>query len=608
MPTIKLYRNRKGELRMPSKAQARYTLNLKQTIFAGAFALLALSAVESAHPLVSLAAISPFVVMRRRKSVSKEILADYPDLAFRLDQKGTIEAAFGKHVSASHSDSSEFASAYLHPEDRDGFRNALSEATNAPVSFPVRVGQPDGAWDAFEARISPSKGGYWVILQPVIPNANASARDNGQYDALTGLANRGYFLIELDRALAARERTNKNLAVLFVDIDHFKVINESLGHVAGDKLLDIFAQRLRASIRPTDFLARTSADEFVVLFPEVGSVEDAKTVSDRILKSVQSPVSIDGRTVVPSASLGLALAEGKPTSDQLMRQADIAMFKAKQSGRNRLVIFSAEMSKQAEDRLELEQELRRAIEEDHFVLHYQPIVDLETSEVVQLEALIRWQHPEQGMISPMRFIPVAEQTGLILPIGEWVLREACRQTAEWQWEFGFNLGINVNLSALQLQSADLVSTVERALADSGLSPEYLKLEITESMMMENLEEHLNKLNQLRDMGVKIAVDDFGTGYSSMAYLSRLPLTTLKIDRSFVNRIGASKEDDAIVRSIIGLAKALNLSVTSEGIETEAQLQRLQSLECEYGQGYFFSKPVPAQGIVELLTQHGVRAA
>jgi diguanylate cyclase (GGDEF)-like protein len=602
---------------MPSKAQARKNLNLRNTIFAGALALIAYSAVESAdhaHGYLSLAAISPFVAMRRkpkRKSLPRaasEVLSDFPNPAFRLNANGEIELEFGRLASASHSDSPEFATANLHPDDREGFRGALKKAVNGPLAFPVRVGQPDGTWDAFEARISFASDGYWVILHPAVPAEVSKSRDVGQYDALTGLANRGYFLIELDRALVSRERSNKNLAVLFVDIDHFKVINESLGHVAGDKLLDIFAQRLRASIRPTDFLARTSADEFVVLFPEIGSIEDAFTVSDRILKSLQSPVSIDGRTVVPSASLGLSLAEGKPTSDQLMRQADIAMFKAKQSGRNRLVLFSAEMSKQAEDRLELEQELRRAIEEDHFVLHYQPIVDLETSEIVQLEALIRWQHPEQGMISPMRFIPVAEQTGLILPIGEWVLREACRQTAEWQWEFGFNLGINVNLSALQLQSAEMVATVERALADSGLSPEYLKLEITESMMMENLEEHLTKLNQLRDMGVKIAVDDFGTGYSSMAYLSRLPLTTLKIDRSFVNRIGASKEDDAIVRSIVGLAKALNLSVTSEGIETESQLQRLQSLECEYGQGYFFSKPIPAQGIVDMLSQHGVRAA
>jgi diguanylate cyclase (GGDEF)-like protein/PAS domain S-box-containing protein len=423
------------------------------------------------------------------------------------------------------------------------------------------------------------------------------------HDALTGLPNRALFMDRLERAMTRAERQSTAVAVIFLDLDNFKIINDSLGHEAGDRLLMSVAERLPHCVRTVDTVARLGGDEFTVLLEDLTDTAEVAIVADRIITQLLAPLVLHDREVFTAVSLGIAISHGEyGAPDDLLRDADTAMYQAKTGGKGRMVTFDRSMNTHALERLELETGLRRALENNEFRLHYQPIISLEKGGVSGVEALVRWEHPRQGLIPPSKFIPLAEETGLIIGLGRWVLEEACRQAVRWQEESPETASwvISVNLSARQIQQENLVAEVSRVLRETGLDPERLKLEITESVMMSDSEATLGKLHALKALGVKLAVDDFGTGYSSMAYLSTLPIDTLKIDRSFVNKIGAHPESEAIVRTIVSLAKVLNLQVTSEGIETTEQQTYLQDLACDWGQGYLFAHPLTEGEVSKML--------
>ncbi len=415
------------------------------------------------------------------------------------------------------------------------------------------------------------------------------------HDALTGLPNRALFMDHVKMAIQRSRRNGDRLfAALFFDLDRFKVINDSLGHMVGDQLLVGVARRLEACLRPGDTVARLGGDEFVILLEELAGDDDAIEVARRVQETVTQPFNIGGHEVFTTASIGIApSATGYERAEDLLRDADTAMYRAKLLGKNRHVVFDKAMHDRAVELLQMETDLRRAVERGEFFLQYQPIVSLATGRVSSYEALVRWQHPERGLIPPAGFIPVAEETGLIVPLGLWVLQEACRQMSRWQNEqsVGHEVTISVNLSGKQFSQADLMGQVSGVLRQTGLAPSSLKLEITESMVMENIETAIDTLGQLRSLGVGLAIDDFGTGYSSLSYLHRFPIDTLKIDRSFVTRMTENSENAEIVRTIVTLARSLEMCVVAEGIEQMEQLAQLRALDCDYGQGYLFSRPV-----------------
>ena len=414
------------------------------------------------------------------------------------------------------------------------------------------------------------------------------------YDALTGLPNRLLFHDRLDQALVRAGRRGSQVGLLFLDLDNFKLINDSLGHHVGDELLVQAAARLQSCIRTEDTVARLGGDEFVVVLEHLLGESDAIPLAEAIAKQFSRKFALDGRDVTVTASIGIALgAAGEKQAENLLRNADVAMYRAKSDGKCRYVVFDDSMHTDSLARLELENDLRRAIAEGELRVHYQPIVSMPSGRVEEVEALVRWQHPERGLIPPGAFIPVAEETGLIVPLGQWVLDVACRQVAAWHGEFTAEppLVLSVNLSPRQFQLPHLADEVGRTLRETGLPPGCLKLEITEGVLMLDIEKTAATLRRLKDLGIKLAIDDFGTGYSSLSYLKQLPLDVLKIDRTFVSGLGQKQEDGAIVRTIISLAKSLDLTVTGEGIETEAQAGLLSAWGCDCGQGYLFGKPL-----------------
>lgn len=396
--------------------------------------------------------------------------------------------------------------------------------------------------------------------------------------------------------------------MVFLDLDDFKVVNDSLGHKAGDDLLVEAAERLGACLRPEDTLARLGGDEFVVLLEDVVGRGEATEVAARVAGALRGPFSLGAHEdVFVSASVGIALgggAEDRPAGvpEELLRRADMAMYEAKRKGKAHHEVFEQRMNVAALERLRVGTDLRRAIERGEFRVHYQPEVSLKTGEVVGFEALVRWEHPEQGLISPARFIPVAEETGMIVPIGRWVLEEACRQAKEWreQRPNGPPLVMSVNLSARQFGHPDLVRDVAHTLGETGLDPGCLVLEITESAVMEDARSTIDTLKELKSLGVSLAIDDFGTGYSSLSYLRRFPVDYLKIDRSFVDGLGEHPEDTVLVSGIVDLANALGLKVVAEGVETEEQLALLRKMGCDLAQGYRFARPLPGERAGTLL--------
>ena len=442
-------------------------------------------------------------------------------------------------------------------------------------------------------------------ISRVLEETKEHFRHAAFHDSLTGLPNRAMFTELLKAEIESSKRRGSHMfAVLFLDLDRFKNINDSLGHTHGDLLLVAFAERLERALRPVDTLARFGGDEFAILLSGMSDATDAVRVAQRISDELSQPFVLDKNSAFATSSIGIALsATGYDRPEDILRDADTAMYRAKENGKARYEVFDQGMHARAVSRLQLESDLRRAVEEKQFCVYYQPIVCLHTGRLAGFEALVRWNHPRRGLVSPADFIPVAEETGLIVPISEWVLQEACKHIREMQMVFPSHrsLSLSVNLSARQVAQSDLLDRIQSALATSRLSPHCLKLEITESVVMENAEAATLMFKQLRALGVQLSIDDFGTGYSSLSYLHRFPLNYLKIDRSFVSRL-TTDNDNAIVRTISTLARNLGMEVIAEGIETEEQYQQLKMLGCEYGQGYLFSHPVNNEGVLHLLAQ------
>src|SRR5215203_3369046 len=432
------------------------------------------------------------------------------------------------------------------------------------------------------------------LLARSLDRVNRQNRYRAYYDSLTGLPNRALFLDLLTQALHRFKSDHIPRAVLFMDLDQFKVINDSLGHRAGDELLIIAAQRLQNCLRPRDTAARLGGDEFIVLLDGVGEVEDAVQVAQRITEALGAPINLAGRHMVVSTSVGIALCEDAYCEpDDLLRDSDVAMYHAKAEGKARCKVFTADMHAQALRRLELENEIRLAIEREELKLYYQPKVQLSTGIIVAMEALVRWDHPTLGLIAPKEFIPLAEEVGLINSLGRWVLGEACAEARRWQEQYPAAppLVTSVNLSMVQFQGSDLVPEIAEILRQTGLDPSCLELEITERVVMEDVEYAIDVLEQLKKLGIRVALDDFGTGYSSLEALRRFPLDVLKIDKVFVDGVSKSQKDTAVVQLVIDLAHGVGIQAIAEGVETVEQLTQLRAMGCDQAQGYYFWKPL-----------------
>jgi diguanylate cyclase (GGDEF)-like protein/PAS domain S-box-containing protein len=495
----------------------------------------------------------------------------------------------------------------LHPDDRERVLAAdkrFEEGGGEPFREEYRLMAKDDSvvWLREEAVLVRDEAGeplYWQgVFYDLTERKGLEERLHYQafHDYLTDLPNRQLFMDRLGQALRRTRRWHNQVAVLFMDLDGFKVVNDSLGHDVGDLLLTLVAQRLRRCLRPEDTLARFGGDEFVMLIDAVDDPAQAVQVAERITEELRRPFIMEGRELYVIASIGISLGGARThDADGLLREADTAMYRVKDEGGD-FRVFNSAMYERAFTRLEVENDLRRAIEQEEFVVHYQPMVDLQTGELWGMEALVRWDHPERGLLEPSEFVPVAEESGLVIPMGEQILRESCFRAKEWQEENPRipSLVMSVNLSALQLSRLDLADTVERVLGETGLEGSCLILDVTETVYVKVLAANTAMLDRLRGLGVRFSIDDFGTGYSSLSYLKRLPADALKIDQSFVKGLGENVEDTAVVRMIIELAHTLGLEVIAEGVETEEQASLLKEIGCDFAQGYHFSKPLPPE--------------
>jgi diguanylate cyclase (GGDEF)-like protein/PAS domain S-box-containing protein len=503
----------------------------------------------------------------------------------------------------------------LHPADADTVRAMLVELVERPSHARrsiLRIRHMDQSWRFVEIVATnhlrdSNVGGIILNMRDITERKALEERliHQASHDPLTSLPNRTLFAERLGQALKGAADSGSLLAVMFIDLDNFKLINDSLGHQAGDVLLIEVAGRLRESVRPFDLVSRFGGDEFTLLLEDLQDAGAALAVAERIQRNLQAPFIVEQHEISIACCVGVAFNEGDIQPDELIRNADIAVYRAKASGKARITVFDKDMNQYALKRLELEIDLRRAIDRNELIVFYQPVLDLLTGDVAAIEALVRWQDPRRGLVSPLEFIALAEETALIMPLGRWVLTEACTQTQIWKqmYRSAGDLTVCVNVSARQFRHKGLVADVARALDISGLPPSNLKLEITETVGIEDPDTTLETLRELKALGVKLALDDFGVGYSSLSYLKRFPVDTIKLDRSFVSGLGLNRQDTAVVYAAISFAKALRLNITAEGIETKAQVEQLRALGCEQGQGYYFSMPLPPLEMGQFLKSH-----
>lgn len=518
--------------------------------------------------------------------------------------------------------------AFVHPDEQQLVKETVLRALaeKKPYSLDYRIIPPDGSLRTVheQADVVHDAQGNVVSMHGTVQditariNAEEKIRFLAHYDSLTGLPNRQLFLEYVSQAIFTAQRDNSKVALLYLDLDRFKRINDTLGHSAGDKLLKEIANCLGDSVRSSDIIAKASftkkpgvtlsrlgGDEFTILLTALAEEEHAARVAHRILELLSHPVRIAGQEVYVSGSIGISIfpSDGDDV-DTLLRNADVAMYHAKENGRNTFQFFSEQMNNRAMERLNIETALKKGLERNELILYYQPQIDLRTGELAGLEALVRWLHPEMGLVPPSMFIPIAEESGLIVAVGEWVMFEACRQVRQWQDEGLTPIRMAVNISGLQFKQQSLIPVVQQALRQSGIEARYLELELTESSIMQNVDQVNETLVRLKEIGVHLSVDDFGTGYSSMSYLKRFPLDALKIDRSFVMDITTDPNDAAIIKAIIALARSLGLKTVAEGVETKEQLDFLRDEKCDSIQGFFISRPVLAADLEQFLKPGG----
>ncbi|WP_302504003.1 putative bifunctional diguanylate cyclase/phosphodiesterase [Geoalkalibacter halelectricus] len=539
------------------------------------------------------------------------------DLIFSVDEKGRLTYANRSWQQATgfcpQRDADLNILDIMHPETRGScyreFLKVLAGESAEPVAsrFVARDGRMvEVEGSLTRAPLRPDQDAQvWVICRDVTERKRAEAQlmHMAHHDLLTGLPNRALFLERLEHALALARRAKKAVAVLFLDLDRFKIINDSLGHPLGDRLLKEMGRRLMQCVRKTDTVARLGGDEFTICLPQLDGPEGAEHVAGKILTALAQPVWLDGHELFITTSIGISVyPDDGDDALGLIKKADIAMYAAKGQGRNNQQNYHPDMNQDAERRLVLESGLRRALENGEFCLHYQPKVDIASGRITAMEALVRWEHPELGLVPAGDFIPLAEETGLIFPLGEWVLEQACRQNRHWQQEGLVPLRIAVNISGYQLQQKNFIQRIREILAATGMEARYLEIEITETVVMQNPDFAVALLKQLADLGVHIAIDDFGTGYSSLAHLKRFSVNTLKIDKSFMRDVEINATDAAIATAIIAMGNSLKLQVIAEGVETQGQLDFLKKLSCSEMQGYLFSRPLPAAEMSRMLRQ------
>ncbi len=501
----------------------------------------------------------------------------------------------------------------IHPQDRERVERSLENTQqNQNIDLEYRIIQPNGEvrWVWERSRVIYAPDGIPCRQDGIICDITERKRIEeklsyeAQHDPLTGLPNRAAFVHRVKQAIATSQiDENYTFVVLFIDLDRFKIINDSLGHLIGDELLITVAQILQDCVRDGDFVARLGGDEFTILLNNVECLGDAHIIAGRIQEKLITPFHLDEHTVFTSASIGIVIGNSRyHNSADILRDADIAMYSAKSNGKARHEFFNDEMYARTAELLRIENDLRKAVVNEELILHYQPIISFDTGKLYGFEALLRWKHPQRGLIYPDKFINIAEETGLIIPIGEWVIKEACRQLLAWKMQFteAANLKISVNLASQQVKEPGFLDKLDAIITTIKLPKNSLQLEITESTLMEGRQETINLLNAIRKRGIKLSIDDFGTGYSSLRYLNRFPINNLKIDRSFVQGMLDEKENFEIVKTIITLARTLKMDVIAEGVETLKQLKVLKVLNCKLGQGYLFSKPLASESIELLL--------
>jgi diguanylate cyclase (GGDEF)-like protein/PAS domain S-box-containing protein len=560
--------------------------------------------------------------MRESERRLATLLSNLPGMAYRSasDASWSMEfvsegamALTGYHADALLASGGGLFATLINNDDLEKVQNdvqtALGQQRAYQLTYRIRCADGTEKWVWEQGRGVVAMDGTLVALEGFITDITERKLVEEQlahqafHDRLTNLPNRALFMDRLDHALARSARREHSVAVLFMDLDQFKMINDTLGHKAGDQLLLGVGMRLASCLRPGDTAARFGGDEFTLLLEDIDAIDDAIEVAERVAKQLTAPFSLEGHEIYVTTSIGIALSgSSHERPDDLLRNADMALYEAKYKGKNRYAVFDPRMNSRTWERLELESDLRRALEREEFALAYQPVVHLDTGVVVEVEALLRWNHPKRGLLLPAQFLPLAEETGLVIPIGAWVLRHACLQAKTWTDLDANGSGpvISVNLSRREFSHSRLVEAVAQALRETELDPRRLKLEIAEHVLIEHIESSLDMLRDLKSLGVQLAVDDFGTGYSALGSLKRFPVETLKIDRTFVQSLGRHAEDNAMVRAVIAFASALGMHIIAEGVETEAQARALRDLGCVYGQGFFLVNPLSGKALQHML--------